>query len=92
MSFGTAAVIARRLLVGFHHVTLSVLVLPVSLALASHTFSSCDLFVVVRAVVCVFLCGPVMTGPVDGRTDRVSDDRIWLDVGLRRLPVWMLIK
>lgn len=49
--------------------TLSALVLPVSLALASHMFSSCDLFVVVWAVVCVFLCGPVMTGPVDGRTD-----------------------
>lgn len=56
VSFGTVALIARRLLVGFLKVTLSVLVLPVC-----HTFSSSDLFTVVRAVVCVFLCGPVMS-------------------------------
>lgn len=73
MSFGTVALIARRLLVGFLKVTLSVLVLPVS-----HTFSSSDLFTVVRAVVCVFLCGPVMSRRTDGRTGLAMTEYGWM--------------
>lgn len=86
VSFGTVALIARRLLVGFLKVTLSVLVLPVS-----HTFSSSDLFTVVRAVVCVFLCGPVMGRRTDGRTGLAMTEYGWMS-GLRGVPLWMLIK